>query len=263
MVVRDGDHPSDPLEVLMVRRSLRADFAGGAYVYPGGTLDPADAGPLAEELCSGRDDVSASALLGVASGGLAFWVAAVRECFEEAGLLLAGGPGGGVVSLAEPVVSARFAHHRRELNAGRAGFLEICRAEGLALAVDGLFYFAHWITPEGAPRRYDTRFFVAAAPVDQTPAHDAGETIEDVWVRPADALEQYRRGAIEMVLPTVRTLGELARFPTSRDLLEAASRPRAVPAILPRITLGVSGARLLVPGDEGYDDAATPLAGGG
>lgn len=260
MVVRDGPHTSAPLEVLLLRRNLRADFVGGAHVFPGGAVDPEDGGPRVERLCRGRTDDAASATLGVGSGGLAYWVAAVRECFEEAGLLLACSPDGEAVSFSDPGVAERFARHRAALNARERSFLGVCESEGLSLSVDALHYFAHWITPEGSPRRYDTRFFVAAAPEGQTPAHDAGETISDVWVRPADALERHRAAEMELILPTIRNLQAIGRFATSAELLDAASAACEVPTVLPRVVADDGGVRLLLPGDPSYDD---PDAGAG
>ncbi len=253
MVVRDGPWPDAPLEVLMLRRSLRADFVGGAHVFPGGAVDPSDGDARAEELCRGLTDGAASATLGVPSGGLSYWVAAVRECFEEAGLLLVCGPGGETVTFSDPAVAARFAAHRAAINARQRSFLEMCGAEGLRLAADSLHYFAHWITPEGAPRRYDTRFFVAAAPDGQRPAHDVDEPISDVWVRPADALERHRAGELELILPTIRNLQAIGRFETAAALLDAAAAPGDVPTILPRVVAAGGGVRFLLPGDPGYD----------
>ncbi len=243
----------------MVRRNLRTDFAGGAYVFPGGAVDAEDGGPAAEDCCAGRTDADASRILGLASGGLAYWVAALRECFEEAGILLAGPPGGGgVLSLADPVVAARFVAHRADVNAHRRRFLDVCREEGLVLATDQVHYFAHWITPEGAPRRYDTRFFVATAPVGQIAAHDAGETIADEWVRPAEALARHRDGEIELVLPTVRTLQDMGRFPTTADLVAAVARAAEVPTVEPKVILEGRGSRIVLPGDPDYDRMTGP-----
>ena len=158
----------------MVRRNLRSDFVGGAYVFPGGAVDPLDGGAEAEALSAGRSDAGASTLLGVESGGLAYWVAVVRETFEEAGLLLARREGGPDLLAGDPEEEARFAAARAAVNAGTLRFLDLCREERLQLGVGDIHYFAHWITPRGAPRRYDTRFFVAAAPPGQIAAHDAG-----------------------------------------------------------------------------------------
>lgn len=256
MVVRDGPMQDAPLEVLMLRRNLLADFVGGAHVFPGGAVDSGDADPLLQGLCPGLSDADASAALGVPSGGLAYWVAAVRECFEEAGLLFARDAGGAPLTFSDPDVAARFARHRAALNARQRSFLDVCHAEDLSLAVDSLQYFAHWITPEGSPRRYDTRFFVAPAPDGQTPTHDAAETIADMWVRPADALDRHRAGQMELILPTIRNLQAIGRFATSAELLDAAAAPGDVPTVLPRVVPDGRGLRILLPGDAGYDAPA-------
>ena len=185
----------------MVRRNLQSDFVGGAYVFPGGSVDPLDGGAEAEAACVGRSDAEASILLGVDSGGLAYWVAALRETFEEAGLLLAERPGGPALLAGEPEEEARFVAERATVNAGTRRFLDLCRDEGLRLQVGDVHYFAHWITPQGAPRRFDTRFFVAAAPPGQQAAHDAGETIADTWISPHRALEGHRNGRLRDHLP--------------------------------------------------------------
>jgi 8-oxo-dGTP pyrophosphatase MutT (NUDIX family) len=261
MVVRDAPGPGNAggIQVLMVRRNLRSDFVGGAYVFPGGAVDLADGGAAAEAVCEGRSDAGASTLLGVDAGGLAYWVAVVRECFEEAGVLLARPAGGGpVLSLREPEVEARFARHRAQLNQGSLGMVELCRRESLRLATDAIHYFAHWITPEGAPRRYDTRFFVAAAPPDQIPLHDAAETIAEEWLAPSEALRRHRDGEIELIFPTIRNLVAIDRFRSAAALLEAAAGAAdAVPTIEPRVVVDGNGVRILLPGDPGYADAAS------
>jgi 8-oxo-dGTP pyrophosphatase MutT (NUDIX family) len=269
LLVRDGDGSTAPLEVLMVRRNPRSVFVGGAYVFPGGAVDPADAGPDAEDCSTGRTDAAASQILGVSAGGLAYWVAALRECFEEAGLLLAYRPDGTLLTLDDPATSTRFSAHRADVNAGRRRFVDVCRSEGLHLAADRVHYFAHWITPDGAPRRYDTRFFVAVAPSGQTAAHDAAETVADEWVRPADALERHRAGEIEMMVPTVRSLQDIGRFRTAGELIAAAAAVGAGPTVEPRVIIEGRGARITLPGDPGYDeavagtpDAGTPAPGG-
>ena len=256
MLVRDAPLATGGtgLEVLMVRRNLRSDFVGGAYVFPGGAVDPLDGGVEAEALCRGRSDAQASALLGVRSGGLAYWVAVVRETFEEAGLLLAQREGGVALLGGDLGEEARLAAERRAVNDGSRRFLDLVRQERLWLGVGDIHYFAHWITPRGAPRRYDTRFFVAAAPPGQIAAHDAGETIADVWITPGDALARHRAGEIEIIFPTIRNLQAIGRFATSAELLDAAARASgAVPAIEPRVVPDGSGMRIVLPGDPEYD----------
>ena len=242
----------------MVRRNLRSDFVGGAYVFPGGAVDPLDGGAEAEALCAGRTDAGASTLLGFDSGGLAYWVAVVRETFEEAGLLLARRDGGPDLLAGDHEEEARFAAARASrVNAGSRRFLDLCRDEGLRLTVGDIHYFAHWITPRGAPRRYDTRFFVAAAPPGQIAAHDAGETIAEVWISPHDALARHRAGEIEIIFPTIRNLQAIGRFDTSAALLAAAEEASsAVPAIEPRVVPDGNGMRIVLPGDPAYERGA-------
>jgi hypothetical protein len=125
----------------------------------------------------------------------------------------------------------------------------------LQLQVADVHYFAHWITPRGAPRRYDTRFFVAAAPPRQQAAHDAGETIADTWISPSRALEGHRRGVFELIFPTIRNLQAISRFATSAALLEAAARASgSVPTIEPRVISDGNGVRIVLPGDRDFDD---------
>ncbi|HZQ86824.1 MAG TPA: hypothetical protein VFA83_18405 [Acidimicrobiales bacterium] len=209
------------MQVFMLRRSLNSVFVGGAYVFPGGAVDEADRHADLEAVCDGRSDAEASALLQVDEGGLAYWVAAVRECFEEAGVLLAHAGDGHVISFADPAVAERFRLHRKAVDSGEQRLIDVCRAEGLHIDAQQIHYFSHWITPRGAPRRYDTRFFVAAAPAEQEPLHDERETIANLWVRPADALDRERAGELEMIFPTIKSLEAIADFDSSASLLRA------------------------------------------
>lgn len=252
MLVRDVD---DGFEVFMLRRNLNSDFVGGAYVFPGGAVDEADRHADLEAVCEGRSDDQACIMLGVESGGLAYWVAAIRECFEEAGVLLAHDESGEVISFADPEVKERFAGHRSAVDSGERRLVDLCEQERLRLSVDRIHYFSHWITPVGPPRRYDTRFFVAAAPPEQVPLHDDRETIANLWVRPAEALALHEKGELDLIFPTIKNLEAIARFGSSAELLDAAAAVEEVPTILPRITADEHGVRILLPGDPGYDDA--------
>jgi hypothetical protein len=150
------------------------------------------------------------------------------------------------------------------VNDGSLRFLDLCREEDLRLSVDQIHYFAHWITPRGAPRRYDTRFFVAAAPPGQRAAHDAGETIAEVWITPDDALAQHRAGDIEIIFPTIRSLQAIGRFSTSTALLDAAAEASsAVPVIEPRVVPDGTGMRIVLPGDPAYERGAVADPGDG
>ena len=256
MLVRDAP---EGMEVFLLRRSLQSDFVGGAYVFPGGAVDETDRHSDLEGICRGLSDDGASQRLGLREGGLAFWIAAVRECFEEAGVLLAV-PAGGVdvppVSFADEAVAHRFRAHRKAVDAGELRLVDLCRMEGLELAVDRIHYFSHWITPEGPPRRYDTRFFVAAAPAEQVPLHDDHETIASLWLRPSEALARHQAGEIELILPTIKNLEAIAGFDGSDALLAAAASAPKVPTVEPVIVRHRGGrARILLPGQPGYDEA--------
>jgi 8-oxo-dGTP pyrophosphatase MutT (NUDIX family) len=241
-------------EVLMLRRNLNSDFVGGAYVFPGGGVDSADAGLAAQRLALGITDEEASRRLGLEVGGLAYYVACLRELFEEAGLLIACRPDGEPVRLDDPDVVRRMAAHRRGVNAGTMGFVEMMQHEQLFLDLRGLSYLAHWVTPQGPPRRYDTRFFVALAPSDQIAAHDEGETIAEQWLRPVDALAAHERGEFEMIFPTIRNLEAVGNFASSREVLAYTNSLVSVARIEPRIVTRDGETVIVLPGEPGYDD---------
>ncbi len=240
----------------MLMRNLNSDFVGGAYVFPGGAVDPVDASDGAAARCAGLDDVDASTVLGLEHGGLAYWVACARELFEEAGLLLATREGGEPLDVGDAQLVERLVAHRGEVNAGTRRFLDVLAEEDLVLDATALSYFAHWITPVGPPRRYDTRFFVAAAPAGQIPVHDDKELVANTWVTPAEALDLHRRGDMQLILPTIKNLEAIDRFGSSAALLDAARGAVSVPTIEPRIVADGNGVRILLPGDDGFDDAS-------
>ncbi len=248
-IVRDA---ARGIEVLMMKRNLKSGFVPGMYVFPGGGLDETDLLFKNNSLCKSLDDASASGALGLAGDGLAYWVAAIREAFEESGLLLARNAAGEMLTLTDPQIAQRFTEHRRQLNAGTAEFPALLQAESLQLAADQLTYFAHWITPVGLPRRYDTRFFMAEAPAGQEPLQDERETIAATWVSPGDALSRHQRGEFEMRTPTVRTLESFADYDNVANLRRGLAAKSEVRVMLPRI--GPDGSRLF-PGEPGYDAA--------
>ncbi len=238
-------------EILMLRRNILSDFVGGAFVFPGGAVDAADreAGGIAY----GLNDVAASERLEVDSGGLAFYVASLRELFEEAGLLLACDASGREVGATSLATRARLAERRRALNAGETDFASVLRAEGLHLDLRGVEYVAHWITPVGLPRRYDTRFFVALAPRGQVAANDDAEATAHHWIRPVDALGAYARGEFEMMPPTVRNLEAIAEMANAHDVLNYARSLETIPCVESRIVRRDGAIVILTPGDEGFE----------
>lgn len=251
---------ADGLEVLMLQRNHQSGFMPGAYLFPGGAIDAVDEHAALAARCRGVDDVEASAALGLASGGLAYFAAAIRESFEEAAVLLAYGEDDALVNPGHAERAERFAEYRRKLNAGEGEAMpEMLERENLRLATDRLTYFSHWITPVTAPRRYDTRFFAAVAPHDQEAAPDNVEAIGHVWVKPSEAVRRHRAGELNMRTPTIRTLEQFAPFETADALIAHLKAQREIPAILPRI--GARGKPLL-PGDPGYDALANAEAQG-
>jgi 8-oxo-dGTP pyrophosphatase MutT (NUDIX family) len=256
MLVRDADETrsgSGGIEVFMLRRNLSSVFVAGAYVFPGGAVDAADRGEAMVSLVEGIDDDVAGARLGRPDGGLGFWVAAIRESFEEAGVLLARDAVSGDV--ASPETVARLAPVRPEVAAGTLAFADVVRGAGLVLDAAPLRVFGHWITPSPAPRRYDTWFFLAPAPVGHEYSHDDTETIASTWVRPADALEQARGQELELIYPTYRSLEALSRFDSTERLFAAVDDSWSEPEHALAQVEHVRAWQVRLPGDEdGLDD---------
>lgn len=237
MLVRDG---AEGLEVFMLLRTLKSEFSAGAYVFPGGGVDAADGLLTGGSLVNGLNDRDASMQLSISSGGLAFWVAVVRECFEEAGVLLARDATGQYVDLTGRN-EQRFAGYRDALNTGEMSLAEICIAEQLQLPLDQVHYYAHWITPEGMPKRYDTRFFVCQAPPNQVPLHDGSETVDHCWITPRAALEAGRSGSFKIVPVTRKQLESMLPFGCAKDFVDHAAAKSQIPTIMPIVNWGEDG----------------------
>ena len=244
MLVRD----SPELHVFMLRRNLDSRFVAGASVFPGGAVDPDDRAPALLDRCTGPTDEEASRQLGLTRGGLGFWVAAIREAFEEAGVLLARHAASGApIDLSAAAAAARLEAARPGVAGGSRPFLDVVVDEDLLLDVGALHLFAHWITPPGPPRRYDTWFFVADAPPGHAYLHDDGETVASEWVRPADALARAAAGELELIFPTMRSLDVLSNYESAGALLADV---RAAAGSAPvRMVRDFNGERVALPGD--------------
>jgi 8-oxo-dGTP pyrophosphatase MutT (NUDIX family) len=255
VMLRDG--PAGP-EVFLVRRHEGMPFMGGAHVFPGGRVDAADYDATVA-WCDGVDH--AAQQLGTLNphDAMAYHVAAVRELFEEAGVLLARDAAGRFVSLAGAAARERFKQYRKEVHSGSASVRRIVEREHLRLALDSLVLFAHWVTPPIDARQFDTRFFLSPVPPDQAPVHDEAETTHSAWLTPAAAIAQCQAQEIVLPPPTWTTLRELEPFATVEEAV-AWARVRRVVRRQPELVEREGRRMLVMPGDplhpdQGRDDA--------
>lgn len=211
------------LQVLLLQRTWDATFMPGFYVFPGGAVDKADCRCV--EWVSGGDDASISHDMGVEADGSHYMIAAIRESFEEAGILLALDEDGNLLRPDHPVFDEREA-----MIAGDQTLGALCHQYNLSLPLDRLAYLSHWVTPPGPPRRYDTRFFVTVWPEGQIPHQDRVETIDHIWLTPQQAMDEHRRGSRLFASPTLRTLRILAGFGSTGELLRHARSQPPEPA---------------------------------
>jgi 8-oxo-dGTP pyrophosphatase MutT (NUDIX family) len=244
------DRPAGGFELLLIRRHAKSRFAAGDFVFPGGRLEADDNPTDAAASCAGLTTDDAARVLGLAPddpAALGYWIGAIRETFEEVGILLAYAADGGPAVLA-PAVREDY---RRACHQDNRAFWEMVRAERLTLATDRLVYFAHWITPEENPLRFDTRFFAAPTMDGQEAAADEREITEVRWLSPGEALAAAREGRLSLRLPTIQNLRLLDEATSVAQAL-AGLRGRAVRPIRPRVILEDGKRRVLLPGDPGY-----------
>jgi 8-oxo-dGTP pyrophosphatase MutT (NUDIX family) len=230
-------------EVLMVERHSDTRVVGGALVFPGGKTDEVDADRRWLDLADGLEDAADQALR----------LAAIREAFEEAGVLLARevehrGAGRALVGqdVVEKLMTARL-----DVQAGKKSFLDLIEENKLVLAADALTLFARWMTPLGAPWRFDTYFFLAQAPAGQFGAIDGHEAVDITWLAPETALRYAEDGTRKIVFPTQRNLEMLGRSDSSTAAIEAA-RTREIKLVEPRLVKEDDGTWLILPEDSGY-----------
>lgn len=222
LLVRERDQGG--IELFLTQRPDSMVFLGGFHVFPGGRVDAADADSTAVARCTGLTADNAQAALGHARSpeqSLAYYTAAVRELFEEVGILLAyheNRPVGDLFASSEgPDLNAV----RESLEAKEQTFAEFLAAHSLTYALDQLRYFSHWITPPGPPRRFDTRFFLAQLPADQTPTPHKREVAASVWISPTEALERQQAGTKKLIPPTIASLRTLTEYPDLSALFAA------------------------------------------
>ena len=218
IVVREA---LESFEIFMLKRTSRASFASGMYVFPGGRVDGDDHLHKYDAVRSGPTEAQAPQVAALGDEWRGYWIAALRETFEEAGLLLAYRDGS-LLSFDDPATRDRFSAYRGPLHAGELSLLDICDREKLKLAVDEVHFYNRFVTPLGRPRRFDTRFFIASAPEGQRPQHDAKETVDSVWITPGDALERAAAKEFDLMNVTRMQLEWLAAYPSKADVLAMA-----------------------------------------
>jgi 8-oxo-dGTP pyrophosphatase MutT (NUDIX family) len=242
VLLRDGERGA---EVFMVRRHVRSEFVPDVYVFPGGTVKGDDA---ETERTPGRCAPAGESGYAATALGAGFRVAALRECFEEAGVLLARRDGAPLAL--SPADVPRFADYRQALNDRTLGLGDVAEREGLLLATDELLHWAHWITPETYPMRFDTHFFLAAMPGDQQAAHDELETTAGAWLTPAAALDRFERGDFPLVFATIHQLRALHGCASVADA-RARFAGAVVRTIQPRVVTAGGVETITLPDEAG------------
>ncbi len=230
-------------EIFMLRRNLNSDFIGGAFVFPGGGLLTDDSDETVLKRCRNFDFKHNDARFNLSSGSIAYFIAAVRETFEEAGIL---------VGLCQHDNNVDFQTYRDQLNLKRIKFSEFLEIENLYLDLSEIVYFSHWTTPIGPPRRYSTRFFVTKVDPKFELSHDNGETVESRWINPKLALELSTAGEIEIIFPTFKNIEKLLSFGSSEELIQGLAQMQVISEVTPKIVLENEEFKILIPGDEGF-----------
>jgi 8-oxo-dGTP pyrophosphatase MutT (NUDIX family) len=239
------------IEILMLERSAKADFTPSMFVFPGGGVEPEDTSPEAARLTPRLSPAQALQRLpdaGSPAQALGYYVAAVRETFEESGMLLARTESGAPADLPD----ARLAIGRKACLAGTSGFLKWMAGERLTLAAEDLIYFAHWITPKAVPKRFDTRFFMAEAPRNTPVQTDQAEIVAHRWATPEEAIAAHAAGRMPMIEPTFHNV-MLFKGCASPAEAKAAFSQRAVRPVMPQLATLPDGRRkVILPWDPAY-----------
>jgi 8-oxo-dGTP pyrophosphatase MutT (NUDIX family) len=250
LLLRQGD--ADAIEVFMMVRHYQIEFASGALVFPGGSIDPGDQDIVTrpELYASVEDDDEAT---------LKFRIAAIRETFEESRILLARPRGSAELIDAERAGEIADAH-RDALNEGKVKFADIIADNDLVLALDLLVPYAHWITPEGMKKRFDTWFFLAEAPPEQVGMHDGKESTDSIWLSPREALEGGANGRFTLPFPTTRNLIKLGKQASVVAALDDARRSTII-SVTPIVSRDGDKRTLRIPIEAGYDGDVFELTG--
>jgi len=242
-------------EVFLLKRHEKSSFMGGNFVYPGGRVDRDDGSLEVCSLSQGMTFDKAQKILGGTFSpeeSFAHWIAAIRELFEEAGVLLAYAQNGDLVQIKNQDELNKFSNYRSLVQRGGITLCQMAQEEKLLFALKQLHYYAHWITPEARSERFDTRFFLAQYPLGQEASHDQKETTAEIWITPSKALEENLKGEVMLSPPTLKTLEDLSRFKSIDDVFHSLNEKEIQP-ILPILTKISDNPLIVFPWDPEYN----------
>ena len=251
MIVRDSDIG---VQVFMMKRSLRSSF-GGIWVFPGGILEDQDQDIAKKNYCNGIDEQKAKAILNYDQESLTYWIASLRETFEETGALIANRDNNSFFTPTEDE-AINLERLRSDLNNGKISFISILKQLKLKIALERLIYISHWITPDVETKRYTTRFFLTSLNEEVTMTHDDLEGTDSKWIGINEALEAHKAGRISLIMPTIKNLESISSYKNTQEMISAknAIKAKDIPAIEPKFFKENGQWKGLLPGEYGYED---------
>lgn len=251
MIVRDSDIG---VQVFMMKRSLRSSF-GGIWVFPGGILEDQDQDIAKKNYCNGIDEKKAKAILNYDQESLTYWIASLRETFEETGALIANRDNNSFFTPTEDE-AINLERLRSDLNNGKISFISILKQLKLKIALERLIYISHWITPDVETKRYTTRFFLTSLNEEVTMTHDDLEGTDSKWIGINEALEAHKAGRISLIMPTIKNLESISSYKNTQEMISAknAIKAKDIPAIEPKFFKENGQWKGLLPGEYGYED---------
>ena len=251
MIVRDSDVG---MQVFMMKRSLRSNF-GGIWVFPGGILEDQDQDIAKKNYFSGINEKKAKAILNYDQESLSYWIASLRETFEETGALIANRENNSFFTPTEDE-AINLERLRSDLNNGKISFISILKQLKLKIALERLIYISHWITPDVETKRYTTRFFLTSLNEEVTLTHDDFEGTDSKWIGINEALEAHKAGRISLIMPTIKNLESISSYKNTQEMISAknAIKAKDIPAIEPKFFKENGQWKGLLPGEYGYED---------
>ena len=251
MIVRDSDIG---VQVFMMKRSLRSSF-GGIWVFPGGILEDQDQDIAKKNYCNGIDEKKAKAILNYDQESLTYWIASLRETFEETGALIANRDNNSFFTPTEDE-AINLERLRSDLNNGKISFISILKQLKLKIALERLIYISHWITPDVETKRYTTRFFLTSLNQEVSMTHDDLEGTDSKWIGINEALEAHKAGRISLIMPTIKNLESISSYKNTQEMISAknAIKAKDIPAIEPKFFKENGQWKGLLPGEYGYED---------